>query len=255
MFVPIRVSPLELGAQLSTLGRGQRARHLGDLRLPLQRRLQSRVGSPHSASAPDRLLAVLVSTRNKRAGQRRTASPILRQPQGAPLPTHGGTAYASQSVRRPFQCHAAVRWGAVPLSATAFDENYKDSDGQQNRQWPALHWCCRGAGGPLQRRRDWLQRTRHSPPAHGLTAKGLYRKAATQRATQLYAASRTARSMQTCTRSGRWHTRPSKSASIWCMTLSVSCQGRPGGYGLSGGTCAMVSGCHSRGRLPFREQS
>ncbi len=42
--------------------------------------------------------------------------------------------------------------------------------GQQNRQWPALHWCCRGAGGPLQRRRDWLRRTRHSPPAHGLTA-------------------------------------------------------------------------------------
>jgi hypothetical protein len=102
--------------------------------------------------------------------------------------------------------------------------------GQQNRQWPALHWCCRGAGGPLQRRRDWLQRTRHSPPAHGLPAT---LPKATQRATQLYAASRTARSTQSWTRSGRWHTRPSKSASIWCMTLSVSCQGRPEGYGLA----------------------
>jgi hypothetical protein len=35
----------------------------------------------------------------------------------------------------------------VPLSATAFDENYKDSDGQQNRQWPALHWCCGALAG------------------------------------------------------------------------------------------------------------
>ncbi len=115
MFVPIRVSPLELGAQLSTLGRGQRARHLGDLRLPLQRRLQSRVGSPHSASAPDQLLAVLVSTRNKRAGQRRTASPILKTAAGRP-PAYPRGHSVRKSVREkalPMPCGGAVRCGAT----------------------------------------------------------------------------------------------------------------------------------------------
>ena len=125
--------------------------------------------------------------------------PYSRQPQGTYLPTQGARRTRVREKTLPMPCGGAVRCGATERNGI-WMKSYEDSNGQLNRQRSALHWCCRGAGGPLQRRRDWLQRTRRSPPAHRW-----YRKAATvpkgdrrhnvQRSCMQQAARRAARSM------------------------------------------------------------